>query len=75
MALPTQKRAKSRKRVKQYKNRMKNKFLSVCPQCKNPVLSHHACPACGKYSDQEVFQPRSDKKKKKEEMKKKNKEK
>jgi len=75
MALPTQKRSKSRKRVKQYKDRMKKRILSVCRQCKSPVLSHHACPSCGKYSDREVFQPRSEKRKKKEEIRKKDKEK
>ncbi|MDD4996403.1 MAG: 50S ribosomal protein L32 [Patescibacteria group bacterium] len=70
MALPTQKRSKSRKKVKQYKNRLKSKILSICPQCKKPLLSHHACPNCGKYSNREIFQPRADKKKRKEEIKK-----
>jgi len=54
---------------------MKKRILSVCRQCKSPVLSHHACPSCGKYSDREVFQPRSEKRKKKEEIRKKDKEK
>lgn len=65
MALPTQKRSKTRKRIKQYKNRLKKKVLSVCPQCKKPVLPHHICLSCGKYSNREIIQPRAEEKKKK----------
>jgi len=74
MALPTQKTSKSRKKVKQYKNRLKKKILSICPKCKKPVLSHHACRFCGTYMNREIISPKKDKKEKGKEKGKKEKE-
>lgn len=74
MALPTQKRSKSRKRVKQYKERLKKQVLSVCSKCKKPVLSHHVCHFCGTYMNKEVINPKKDKKEKMKEKEKKEKE-
>ena len=74
MALPTQKTSKSRKRVKQYKNRLKKKTLSVCPKCKKPVLPHHVCRFCGTYINKEVIKPKKDKKERAKEKEKKEKE-
>lgn len=69
MALPTQKRSKSRKRIRQYQYRLKKKNLSTCPKCKKPILPHHACPFCGYYAGRQVIETSIEKKKKKKEKK------
>lgn len=28
--------------------------VTLCPKCKEPVMSHRVCPACGFYKDQQV---------------------
>jgi len=66
MALPTQKRTKSRKRIKQYHLRLKRPILSLCPKCKKPVRPHHLCLFCGTYANQEIIKPKIKEKKKKE---------
>ena len=58
MALPNQKRAKSRKRVKQYRLRLTKKQLGKCPKCGKAILSHHACSFCGYYKNQEIIAPK-----------------
>ncbi|MDD2646493.1 MAG: 50S ribosomal protein L32 [Patescibacteria group bacterium] len=55
MALPNQKRAKSRKRVKQYRLRIKKMRLNKCPKCGKAVQSHHACSFCGYYANRQVI--------------------
>ncbi len=65
MALPTQKRSKSRQKRKQYQYRLKKIYLSVCPKCKKPKLSHQICPFCGTYMDKEIIKPKTEKKDKK----------
>jgi large subunit ribosomal protein L32 len=54
MALPNQKRAKSRKRVKQYRLRITKKQFGKCPKCGKAILPHRACLFCGYYKNQEV---------------------
>lgn len=75
MALPTQKRSKSRKKIRQYQHRLKNISLSKCPKCKKPVRPHHVCQFCGTYINKEIIKPKEDKKKKKEKKQEKEKEK
>lgn len=58
MALPNQKRAKSRKRVKQYRLRLTKKTLGKCPKCGKAILPHHACSFCGYYKNQEIVAPK-----------------
>ena len=58
MALPTQKRAKSRKKRRQYQYRLSKINLSKCPKCGKPVLPHRACSFCGFYADKEVIKPK-----------------
>ena len=53
MALPTQKRAKSRKRKKQYQYRLKKVNLIPCPKCKKEIIPHRVCPYCGFYDGNE----------------------
>lgn len=65
MALPTQKRAKSRKRVRQYQYRLIKISLSKCSKCGKPVLPHQVCSFCGFYAGREVIKPKPTKSKKK----------
>lgn len=58
MALPTQKRTKSRKRVRQYQYRLSKINLSKCPKCGKPILPHRACLFCGYYQGKEVIEPK-----------------
>ena len=34
---------------------IKNVYLSVCPKCKKPILSHTVCLNCGFYKGNEVI--------------------
>lgn len=71
MALPTQKRSKSRQRVKQYRTRIKKPVLCQCPKCKKPIQPHHLCLFCGTYKNKEIIKPKLEKKTKKGKEKKK----
>ncbi|MCD6471241.1 50S ribosomal protein L32 [bacterium] len=65
MALPTQKRTKSRKKRKQYQYRIKKLNLVKCPHCGKLILPHHVCPYCGYYLNEEIIVLKSKNKKKK----------
>jgi large subunit ribosomal protein L32 len=65
MSVPKQKTPKSKTRKRQYKNRLKNIFLSICPQCKKPIRSHHACSFCGTYKGREIIKTKETKKQEK----------
>ncbi|MEK9129779.1 MAG: 50S ribosomal protein L32 [Patescibacteria group bacterium] len=65
MALPTQKRTKSSKRIKTSTFALKKQRLAICAQCKKSVLPHHACLNCGHYNNQEVLKIKTKSKKKK----------
>ncbi len=28
--------------------------VTLCPKCKEPVMSHRVCPSCGFYKDKQV---------------------
>ena len=28
--------------------------VTLCPKCKEPVMSHRVCPSCGTYKDRQV---------------------
>ena len=69
MALPTQKRTKTRQKIKQYQYRLKKISLSICPKCKKPTRPHRVCPFCGTYLKREIITPKLAKKKKGEKEK------
>ena len=69
MALPTQKRSKTRQKIKQYQYRLKKLNLSICPKCKKPMQPHHVCPFCGTYINREIIAPKLGKKKKEKKTK------
>jgi len=65
MALPTQKRSKSRQKRKQYQYRLKKIFLSICAKCQKLKPSHQACPFCGTYAGREIIKSDAEKRKNK----------
>ncbi len=71
MALPTQKRSKSRQKRRQYQYRLKKMHLSVCPKCQKPKPSHQVCPFCGTYMGKEIIKLKAEKRKNKKEKDKK----
>lgn len=70
MALPKRRFSKSRSRKKRTHKKFKTPSLGVCPQCKQPKLSHRVCGVCGYYRGKQVIEIKD----KKEEKKKKKKE-
>ena len=55
MGVP-KKRTSSMRRDRRRAANFKLKPVNVvkCPKCKEPVLSHHACPACGFYKGEQI---------------------
>lgn len=43
---------RNRRRAANFKIKPAN--VTLCPKCKEPVLSHRVCPACGTYKGQQV---------------------
>jgi len=35
---------------------LKATSLSICSQCKSPVLGHRVCPACGFYKSRDILE-------------------
>ena len=55
MAVPKQKRSKSRQGQRRANIFLKSPTLSTCPKCGKPVLSHTVCFNCGYYKGIEVI--------------------
>jgi large subunit ribosomal protein L32 len=43
---------RNRRRAANFKIRPAN--VTLCPKCKEPVLSHRACPSCGTYKGEQI---------------------
>ncbi len=43
---------RNRRRAANFKIRATN--VTKCPKCKEPVVSHRACPLCGTYKGEQV---------------------
>ncbi|PIQ88566.1 MAG: 50S ribosomal protein L32 [Candidatus Omnitrophica bacterium CG11_big_fil_rev_8_21_14_0_20_42_13] len=56
MPLPKRRFSKTRSRKKRTHKKIKATLLSVCPQCKQPKLSHRICPTCGYYKGRQVIE-------------------
>lgn len=54
-ALPKQKVSKSRQGNRRRHHHIPIPQLVPCPQCRQPRLSHHACPFCGTYRGRQVL--------------------
>lgn len=44
---------RDRRRAANFKIKPVN--VMACPKCKEPVLSHQACPSCGSYKGQQIM--------------------
>ncbi len=53
-ALPKQRISRKRRGDRRSQQHLKPLHLVECPQCHNPRLTHHACPACGYYKGREA---------------------
>ncbi len=54
MGLPGHRRTSSHKRRRSAHFALKTAVLAACPQCKKPVVPHHACAFCGTYRGRKV---------------------
>lgn len=61
MALQSQRRTKSSKKMRASHFALKKKNLAVCPSCGKPVKPHIACRFCGVYKDKAVLKTKDDK--------------
>lgn len=55
MPNPVKRHSKSRRNKRRSHDFLKFPATSVCPQCNEPKLPHHACPSCGSYKGREVI--------------------
>ncbi|MDY7035327.1 MAG: 50S ribosomal protein L32 [Thermodesulfobacteriota bacterium] len=55
MAVPKRKKSKSRRDMRRSHDQVKMPNISLCPQCHEPVLSHHVCPHCGTYRGKTII--------------------
>jgi large subunit ribosomal protein L32 len=54
MPNPVKRHSKSRRNKRRSHDFLKFPATSVCPQCNEPKMPHHACPSCGSYKGREV---------------------
>lgn len=55
MAVPKRKMSRSNTRSRRAQWKATAATLAACPRCKEPKLSHVACPSCGTYNDRSVL--------------------
>jgi large subunit ribosomal protein L32 len=55
MPNPVKRHSKSRRDKRRSHDFLKFPATSVCPQCNEPKIPHHACPSCGTYKGREVL--------------------
>lgn len=56
MPVPKRKTGRSVTRSRRAHDSLETPAASVCPQCHQPKLPHHVCPACGYYKGKEVVE-------------------
>jgi large subunit ribosomal protein L32 len=56
MAVPKKRTSKAKKGTRRAHDHVSMPNVSSCPQCHEPVLSHHICPSCGTYRGKTVIQ-------------------
>ena len=54
MPVPKQRHTKSRRNKRRSHLSLKEKSISLCPKCKQPVLPHNMCNNCGYYKGRQV---------------------
>ncbi|MFH1743540.1 MAG: 50S ribosomal protein L32 [bacterium] len=57
MAHPKHRKSKSKTRMGRSHHGLKDLNLAECPQCREMVLPHRACPHCGHYKGSIRFTP------------------
>lgn len=60
-ALPKQRTSPARQGKRRSHLHLTLPQLVVCTNCRQPRLSHHACPNCGYYRNRQVFLPKAKK--------------
>ena len=55
MANPTSRHSKTRRGKRRSHDALTAPTTSICPQCNEPKLPHHACLNCGTYKGKEVI--------------------
>ena len=55
MAVPKQRKTKSRRNQRRMHLYLEEPTLSLCPKCGKPVLPHTVCQNCGSYKGKEVI--------------------
>ncbi len=59
MALPKKKYPSARKKARRSHDHLAKPATVNCPQCRQPMLSHRACPNCGTYNGRQVIEMKS----------------
>ncbi len=54
MANPKRRHSKARTAKRRAHDALAPTHLGECPQCHEPTLPHHICPACGYYRGRQV---------------------
>lgn len=54
MAVPKRKMSRSNTRSRRAQWKASAPAVSTCPRCRQPKLSHAACPTCGTYNNRQV---------------------
>ncbi len=55
MAVPKRKTSKARRNKRRSHHALQAPNVVECPECKEPRISHRACPSCGYYNGRKVF--------------------
>lgn len=55
MSVQKKRISKRRTRNRRSHHALSTPNVTVCPQCKNPVRPHYACPSCGYYRGKKVL--------------------
>jgi large subunit ribosomal protein L32 len=55
MAVPKKKKSKSKRDMRRAHDHVKMPNISICPQCREPVLPHHVCKNCGTYRGKKIL--------------------
>lgn len=57
MGLPKKRTSKMRRDRRRAANfKLKPINVTKCPKCKEPVISHRACPNCGTYKGEKILE-------------------
>ncbi len=55
MAVPKQRKSKSKRDMRRSHHHLKMPNPTLCPQCQEPILPHHICLKCGEYRGKTII--------------------